>query len=668
MLDKKQKHAISLCKAGYNLFITGNAGTGKSFIIRQIKKEFGENCIITSTTGISALNIDGITIHNWSGICPDIDYNNSDLFVTKIQNNYKKLNNYLYTQILIIDEISMLDLEILEFIDKVARIIRNINLPFGGIQVVFVGDFYQLPPVNSETKFSFESKLWNNIIDYSIILKKSYRQTDLELVHFLNKIRVGKKNKDVLEIVSKCNSIVCGKQYTHLYSKKNIVNTKNLIEIIKLPGEEIVINSKIINKKKEDKTKYEFPKNSKILEKLTLKNNSFLMITTNLDFKNKLVNGTQCKFVGFENDIAIIITNDGKKHFISKYRWDFKNYYIEQYPFTLAWAITIHKSQGMGIEYLSVDVGTNIFEDGQAYVALSRAKTLKGLHIKDFDISSIRCNSNVHKFYKKMRKMSKQWYKIENSLYKNKLDGNKKKNLPTGDMIIKYQKINNEISMILNNNCLITDTHECSLCDNKFCRNDYVVWFNEFICTHCIIDNMEYKQLGKKEFIINYYGKYTKSRIEKVLKILKFKPNVSNNRFKTKTKIYLVKHFEKEIVKYQSPKNTIKKPLNKTRQYRMLEAYQEIVKGKSFKEIGTIMNLSAITIQKYIIDLSKDKKKYPIPDKILVDNGITLQNKSKIKNFIKIYIKKNKDTPRLRLIKDNIIDISYFGIQYILNT
>ena len=187
MLDKKQKHAISLCKAGYNLFITGNAGTGKSFIIRQIKKEFGENCIITSTTGISALNIDGITIHNWSGICPDIDYNNSDLFVTKIQNNYKKLNNYLYTQILIIDEISMLDLEILEFIDKVARIIRNINLPFGGIQVVFVGDFYQLPPVNSETKFSFESKLWNNIIDYSIILKKSYRQTDLELVHFLNK-------------------------------------------------------------------------------------------------------------------------------------------------------------------------------------------------------------------------------------------------------------------------------------------------------------------------------------------------------------------------------------------------------------------------------------------------------------------------------------------------
>lgn len=666
LLDKKQKHALNLCKAGYNLFITGNAGTGKSFLIKEIKKSFGKKCIIASTTGISALNIGGITIHNWSGICPDVDYKNIEKFVIKIQNNYQKLNNYLYTEILIIDEVSMLNLDTFEFIDYAARIIRNTNLPFGGIQVILVGDFYQLPPVSSETKFIFNSELWNNIIDYSIILKKSYRQSDTQLINFLNKIRVGKIDKETLYIFDNCKKLIPDKQYTHLYSKKAIANTKNLIEMMKLPGDEFKIHSKIINKKKGDSTKYLFPKNSKIAETLTLKENSFIMITVNLDFKKKLVNGTQCKFLKFEDENAVILTEDGNKHLVSKFQWDFKNYYIEQYPFALAWAITIHKSQGMGIEYLSVDVGKNIFEDGQTYVALSRAKNLTGLHIKDFDISSIRCNRNVDKFYKKMRKKSKQWYMIGENIFKNNLNGSKKTQIPKNNVIVTYEENKDEKDIIFKNS-LITDKYECSMCDNSFCRNDYVVWFSEYICTHCIIENSEYKQLGKKDFIKNYYGKYTKSRIEKVLKILKFKPNVSNNRFKTKTKIYLVKHFENEIVKYKSPKG-VTKIIKTSKSDRMLEAYKLINENKSFKEIGKIMGLSQITIQKYIIDLSKNGDKYPLTNNLMIENGITEENRLKINKYVDKYKKDNNNQiPRLRLIKDNI-NISYFGIQYMLNT
>ena len=176
LLDKKQLLAYNSFKNGYNLFITGGAGSGKSFLIESFKnyinKETNKIITITSTTGISALNIDGITIHSWAGIEANTNFENIDNFVKKIINNYNKLNNYLFTDVLIIDEISMLDSETLDFINIALKIIRNNVEPFGGIQLIMLGDFAQLPPVNSNN-FAFKCKCWNEIIDYTILLKKS---------------------------------------------------------------------------------------------------------------------------------------------------------------------------------------------------------------------------------------------------------------------------------------------------------------------------------------------------------------------------------------------------------------------------------------------------------------------------------------------------------------
>jgi len=191
MLNKKQLQTKLLFEQGYNLFISGSAGTGKSFMIKLFKDLYestnkndndNENdnddeneynkLIVTSTTGISSLNISGITIHSWSGIKPDTDFKDVKSFVNKIKNSHKIFNNYLYTSTLIIDEISMLSGEILEFINNVCKSIRESEEPFGGIQLILIGDFYQLPPViksDLPCDFSFNTNCWNEIIDYTII-------------------------------------------------------------------------------------------------------------------------------------------------------------------------------------------------------------------------------------------------------------------------------------------------------------------------------------------------------------------------------------------------------------------------------------------------------------------------------------------------------------------
>jgi len=238
-LNKKQLLSLELFNNGYNLFITGGAGTGKSFLTNMFKtKKDTRLCdiVITSTTGISALNIGGITIHTWAGIDHQTDTTKIDEFVHKIQNNYNKLNNYLYTKTLIIDEISMLDCETFDFINDVCKRVRKNNEPFGGIQVVFTGDFYQLPPV-SDHGFAFESKCWENTIDYTIILKEIYRQQEPVLINILNKIREGNITPAIEETLQNLSNTVPGKNYTHLYSNKFNVDVTNLVELDKINGD-----------------------------------------------------------------------------------------------------------------------------------------------------------------------------------------------------------------------------------------------------------------------------------------------------------------------------------------------------------------------------------------------------------------------------------------------
>ena len=203
-LSKNQKNAISLFQAGYNIFITGSGGCGKSFLVNQIVKNYSgnkEDIVVTSTTGISSLNIGGKTIHSWSGMNNLTNFEDISQFVWDLKRDNTRLNNWLFTKVLIIDEVSMLSAKILDFLDHVGRKIRNTDSVFGGIQIILTGDFFQLPPVNIENGFAFQAKCWDPLVDYTIELQQNYRQNDETLVKFLGKIRKGIVNDECIKFL-----------------------------------------------------------------------------------------------------------------------------------------------------------------------------------------------------------------------------------------------------------------------------------------------------------------------------------------------------------------------------------------------------------------------------------------------------------------------------------
>lgn len=613
LLDKKQLLAYNSFKNGYNLFITGGAGSGKSFLIENFKNyinnETDKTITITSTTGISALNIDGITLHSWAGIEANTNFENIDNFIKKIINNYNKLNNYLFTDTLIIDEISMLDSETLDFINVALKIIRNNIEPFGGIQLIMLGDFAQLPPVNSNN-FAFKCKCWNEIIDYTIVLKKIYRQNENEMTKFLSFIRNGIVNNFVLDTVKKCSNVNENNNLTHLYPNRFNVDVKNLVELEKLEGKTIELIANIISSKEDS---IDFPDNLNVKEIITLKQNAFIMLTKNIDIEQKLVNGTQGYFKGITDNNKLIFENNNGIYQISKYLWEFDNYSIEQFPICLAWAITIHKSQGMGIDNLSVDIGNNIFEDGQTYVALSRAKSLKGLHIKNFSKKSVRSGSDIIKFYNDLDIISKNWIRDEN-VFINQLDGRRLfdiKKIPENSIIIdkvEEKPINTTINTTINNCNYCNYDVKCSICDSLGCRNDLLIWFKEKICTECVIKNKDFKQICKTD-IYKLFNNHSKKFINDKLKNAPCKIIVNKNRFRTKTKIYLIKNLKSIFVE------SVKKPVEK----------------KENLEISIENNINNIDLYNKIKDYRNSQaKKLKIPTYCIFSNK-TIEELSKTK-------------------------------------
>ena len=558
-LDKYQKNAIQLVQAGYNLFITGSAGSGKSFLIRKCIEECRsiyqqKHISITSTTGISSLNINGITIHSWAGITPHTDFTDVDGFVENIKGNNKKYNNWKFTKMLIIDEISMLSVVMFNFLHKVAMKLRRNSEPFGGIQVIVVGDFYQLPPVkdSADTDFVFTSSHWNEIIDYSIVLKKTHRQKEIHLISFLNKVRIGIKDESVQQSLKQYhNNSNYNKNYTHLYPNKFNVKAHNLTKVYALEGEIVENYARMIKKNSYD---YPFPSESVIEEHLLLKQNAFVIINKNIDTKKGLVNGRQGIFLGFSNESARFQTKDGIIHYISKERWEFPNYSIEQYPLRLAWALTIHKSQGMGIEKLSVDIGPNIFDDGQVYVALSRATNGDYLHIKRYSLSAIRVNKKVKKYYKQLQKKSLEWYRCDddpdNVYYQNKLNCCTKRTLPKNAIIIEkieeWEEEGGEEEEIRTKKLNMDNL--CQVCGKQPYEKMYKQYYNENVCFHCSINDDYYMELNKED-MRKKLG-ISRKNIKEVLSscVCRKQSNRSksfNKRFVSATKLYLLGHARK---------------------------------------------------------------------------------------------------------------------------
>lgn len=438
---------------GENLFITGPGGSGKSFLIKNIVKHaerHNKNIKVCALTGCAAILLEckATTLHMFSGIGFANKKNDEiveELFTTK---RYK-LKNWRNLEILIIDEVSMMSLKIFLLLDIIAKkFYKNVN-PFGGLQVIFTGDFYQLSPVanncleKEESMFCFEHELWNQLFpkENQIVLKTIFRQKDETLLKILKYIRKGQitpGTRKALESrmfnTQELNLIKKDKILTILSPIKRDVEQINLKEYLKLDKslEEreyqlsyVDLYSKYDKEEVEDenekknlfalllksndhlKKDYDFLANTILAEKcLKLKIGTHVMCIANINLNGELqiANGSQGIVVSFnEKKLPYVKFNTIEEPIlIDYYIWksEFnKRVGLMQLPLIYSWAITIHKSQGLTLDYAIIDIGSNIFADGQTYVALSRVRCLEGLYLTSFDYSKIKCNPLVKKFY-----------------------------------------------------------------------------------------------------------------------------------------------------------------------------------------------------------------------------------------------------------------------------
>ncbi len=427
--------ALFLLENGCNVFITGGAGTGKSYLLNLLKHHYGEKLTLTSTTGLSALNIAGQTIHSWSGI--GIANTPIAATVDRINKNPQLYGQIITCEMLAIDEISMLDNFTLDYINEVLKEIRESPLPFGGIQVVLLGDFFQLPPVSLDQPlhdFCFFSQAWQELNLQTLLLTKVRRQKDPLFSAALNKIRVGNVSADDLRLFYNINNKkIPDNNVLRIFGTNKEADEHNALcfaaidsDILtfsakdKLYKYDSVGNSKTceitetLKMNKTDKADYlQFDEDCKAPALLKLKKGCRIMLLKNLDFKLGLVNGSGGEVLGTTEEHILVKFDNGIKKAISTETFEFiKDGLVkisrEQFPLRLAYGITIHKAQGMTFDKLSVHFN-KIFAAGQAYVALSRTRTAEGLFLRGFNHNLIITSPKVIDFYKHLEDENYSW-------------------------------------------------------------------------------------------------------------------------------------------------------------------------------------------------------------------------------------------------------------------
>ena len=394
-----QVEALAILKTGGNVFLTGEPGSGKTHLVNQYVaylRSHGIEPAITASTGIAATHIGGLTIHSWSGIGIRRDLTKYDL--DHLGQNRNVVRRVGKARVLIIDEVSMLSARTLSMIELVTRALRRREEPFGGLQVILVGDFFQLPPVDRrETRstvsfgqdliseqFAFGSRAWtalNPIVGY---LSEQHRQEDAMFLDLLSAIRrnvIGESHRQLLRTryAPKPKDGI-----TQLYSHNVDVDQINNAELAKLPGQSKTFE---MTSHGAEKMVLALKRGCLSPEILALKVGARVMFTKNDVMRHQYSNGTLGVVTRFdkENGRSVIKTNSGKMIFAEPDDWQVEDNgrvlaQISQVPLRLAWAMTVHKSQGLSLETAHLDL-SRTFEYGQGYVALSRLRTLAGLSL-----------------------------------------------------------------------------------------------------------------------------------------------------------------------------------------------------------------------------------------------------------------------------------------------
>ncbi|MCL4338690.1 PIF1 family DEAD/DEAH box helicase [Patescibacteria group bacterium] len=398
-----QNEAFDLLKLGYNIYITGPAGSGKTHLLNKyIKFLQSKNASvgITASTGIAATHMDGITIDSWSGIGLKDHLTDKDL--QEILSKRYLRDRFTTTKVLIIDEVSMLHAAKLDMLDTILKSARKTDAPFGGIQIVLSGDFFQLPPYSQnrvEADFIFKSRVWSKMDLKICYLGVSYRQKDTALLKILNAIRENDITPEILSILE--NKVQTGEidrsiTPTKLYTHNIDVDAINNSELEKIPEES---QSYTMYSMGEEGLVAMIKRSCLAPENLVLKKGALIMFVRN-NFEKGYVNGTLGKVEGFDSDRnPIVKTADGKKINVEYAKWTITENNktraeVSQIPLRLAWAITVHKSQGMTLSAAEIDL-TKSFLLGMGYVALSRVRSLSGIRLLGFNNIALQVNPEI---------------------------------------------------------------------------------------------------------------------------------------------------------------------------------------------------------------------------------------------------------------------------------
>lgn len=438
--SEEQQLAFNKYVEGKNIFITGPGGTGKSALIKHIQRDAynkGKYIQVTALTGCAAVLLEckAKTLHSWSGI--GLGKGPIEQLIKKVLKNKHSKTLWKETNILVVDEVSMMSLKLFETLDAIGKSVRKNSKPFGGLQLIFSGDFYQLPPVGDRddpdtSKFCFESEFWHLTFPKQehIQLRKIFRQTDPVYQGILNQVREGRlkrsSNDALLHNVGREIDQTATIRPTKLFPTRNKVDSINASEMCKLSGDEVEYklkyhadlemtpNERLIRlnySPEQIKTELEYLKgNLRCDENIRLKIGSQVMCIVNIELTNgeMLCNGSQgivVRFSTMDKKQPVIRFNNGYEMTMNYHIWPSENIPgvgVSQLPLILAWALTIHKAQGATLDVAEIDAGSGIFECGQTYVALSRVKSLEGLYLTSFDARKIKINKKVQEFYQEL--------------------------------------------------------------------------------------------------------------------------------------------------------------------------------------------------------------------------------------------------------------------------
>ncbi len=421
-----QNEALDILKTGANVFLTGEPGSGKTHIVNkfvQWLREHGVEPSVTASTGIAATHIGGMTIHSWSGIGIKTELSAEDLdYITQKEHVVRRIRK---SHVLIIDEISMLSSNTFAMIDAVCREVRHDGRPFGGLQVVAVGDFFQLPPIvrssfgnqpvqsgmldeeEPQNVFAFSGDAWKRLNPIVCYLTEQHRQEDSDFLEVLSAIRNGTVSEKHKEILNKCSSEQ-GEDVPVLFPHNANVDRVNDIALSKLEGVE---HKFVMEQVGTSALVSALVRGCLSPEVLLLKEGARVMFTKN-NPNQGFANGTLGVVSGFDNGQPTIETYDGRNITAESMEWTVEDSgkikaKIIQIPLRLAWAVTVHKSQGMSLDAAHIDL-SRAFVYGQGYVALSRVRSLNGLTLAGINKRALEVHPDIQEKDIDFREQSKR--------------------------------------------------------------------------------------------------------------------------------------------------------------------------------------------------------------------------------------------------------------------